>query len=117
VISVPIGVANPWGTLSSLSLLLLLVFFVDATITVWRGGNRRRALFVGGSMIFGAILAWHVPLVIWGVIETPFFLCFAYSGIGCGRLRAGTKIYLAPAACGWLCCSCVRVSGRVSSAI
>ena len=81
IISVPIGVANPWGTLSSLSLLLLLVFFVDATITVWRGGNRRRALVVGGSMIFGAILAWHVPLVIWGVIETPFFLCFAYSGI------------------------------------
>jgi two-component system, LuxR family, sensor kinase FixL len=81
VISVPIGVANPWGTLSSVSLLLLLVFFVDATITVWRRGNRRRALFVGGSMIFGAILAWHVPLVIWGVIEVPFFLCFAYLGI------------------------------------
>ena len=81
VISVPIGVANPWGTLSSVSLLLLLVFFVDATITVWRRGNRRRALFVGGSMIFGAILAFHVPLVIWGIIEVPFFLCFAYSGI------------------------------------
>ncbi|PYI70025.1 MAG: hypothetical protein DMF08_12540, partial [Verrucomicrobia bacterium] len=77
----PIGVANPWATLSSVSLLLLLVFFVDATITVWRRGNRRRALFVGGSMIFGAILAWHVPLVVWGVIEVPFFLCFAYSGI------------------------------------
>jgi len=81
VISVPIGVANPWGMLSSLSLLLLLVFFVDATITVWRRGDRLRALFVGGSMIFGAILAWHVPLVIWGVIEIPFFLGFAYSGI------------------------------------
>src|SRR5437763_9660893 len=81
VISVPIGVANPWATLSSVSLLLLLVFFVDATITVWRRGNRRRALFVGGSMIFGAILAWHVPLVVWVVIEVPFFLCFAYSGI------------------------------------
>ena len=64
-----------------MSLLLLLVFFVDATITVWRRGNRRRALFVGGSMIFGAILAWHVPLVIWGIIQVPFFLCFAYSGI------------------------------------
>ncbi|PYL21188.1 MAG: hypothetical protein DMF44_13630, partial [Verrucomicrobia bacterium] len=81
VILVPIGVANPWATLSSVSLLLLLVFFVDATITVWRRGNRRRALFVGGSMIFGAILAWHVPLVVWGVIEVPFFLCFAYLGI------------------------------------
>jgi two-component system sensor kinase FixL len=81
MISVPIGVANPWGLLSSVSLLLLLIFFVDATITVWRRGDRRRALVIGGSMIFGAILAWHVPLVIWGIIDIPFFLCFAYSGI------------------------------------
>ena len=81
VISVPTGVANPWGLLSSVSLLLLLIFFIDATITVWRRGDRRRALVVGGSMIFGAILAWHVPLVIWGIIDIPFFLCFAYSGI------------------------------------
>ena len=81
IISVPFGIANPWGLLSSVSLLLLLIFFVDATITVWRRNDRRRALFVGGSMIFGAILAWHVPLVIWGIIEVPFFLCFTYSGI------------------------------------
>src|SRR5207249_7940776 len=84
IISVPIGVTNPWGLLSSVSLLWLLVFFVDATITVWRRGDRRRALVVGGSMIFGAILAWHVPLVIWGIIDVPFFLCFAYSGIVAG---------------------------------
>jgi PAS domain S-box-containing protein len=60
---------------------LLLIFFVDATIAVWRRGDRRRASILGGSMIFGAILAWHVPLVIWGIIDVPFFLCFAYSGI------------------------------------
>jgi PAS domain S-box-containing protein len=81
MISMPVGVANPWGLLSSVSLLLVLVFFVDATISVWRRGDRRRALVIGGSMIFGAILAWHVPLVIWGIINVPFFLCFAYSGI------------------------------------
>src|SRR5947207_4860763 len=81
IISVPVGVANPWGLLSSVSLLLLFVFFVDATITLWRRGDRRRALVVGGSMIFGATLAWHVPLVIWGIINVPFFLCFTYSGI------------------------------------
>ena len=81
IISVPVGVANPWGVLSSVSLLLLIIFFIDATITVWRRGKRRRALVVGGAMIFGAILGWHVPLVIWGIIEAPFFLCFAYSGI------------------------------------
>jgi two-component system, LuxR family, sensor kinase FixL len=81
MISMPLGVANPWGLISSVSLLLLLIFFVDATIAVWRRGDRRRALVLGGSMIFGAILAWHVPLVIWGIIDVPFFLCFAYSGI------------------------------------
>src|SRR6059036_2737023 len=79
IISVPIGVANPWGLLSSVSLLLLLIFFVDATITVWRRGDRRRALLVGGSMILGAILASHAPLVIWGLVEVPFFLGFTYT--------------------------------------
>jgi PAS domain S-box-containing protein len=81
IVSVPVGIPNPWGLLSHISLLLLLVFCVDAAITVWRRGDRRRALLVGGSMIFGAILAWHVPLVIWGIIDVPFFLGFTYSGI------------------------------------
>jgi two-component system sensor kinase FixL len=81
IVSVPIGVPNPWGLLSNVSLLLLLIFSVDATITVWRRGDRQRALVIGGSMILGTIVAWHVPLVIWGIINVPFFLSFAYSGI------------------------------------
>jgi PAS domain S-box-containing protein len=81
MVSLPIGVPNPWGLLSQLSLVLLLVFSVDAAITVWRHGDRRRALLIGGSMIFGAILAWHVPLVIWGIIDVPFFLGFTYTAI------------------------------------
>jgi PAS domain S-box-containing protein len=79
--SLPVGVPNPWGILSLISLPLLLIFFVNAMITVWRRGDRRRALIIGVSMIFGTILALHVPLVIWGVIHVPFFLCFAYTGI------------------------------------
>jgi PAS domain S-box-containing protein len=79
--SLPVGVPNPWGILSLISLPLLLIFFVDAMITVWRRGDRRRALIIGGSMMFGTIVALHVPLVIWGVIHVPFFLCFAYTGI------------------------------------
>jgi PAS domain S-box-containing protein len=80
-ISAPVGIPNPWGLLSQISLLLLLIFSIEATITVWRRGDRRRALLVGGSMVFGAILAWHVPMVIWGIIETPFFLAFTYTGV------------------------------------
>jgi signal transduction histidine kinase len=81
MVSLPVGVPNPWGILSFISLLLILTFSVDATITVWRRGDRRRALIIGGSMIFGAVVASHVPLVIAGVIHVPFFLCFAYTGI------------------------------------
>jgi two-component system, LuxR family, sensor kinase FixL len=81
IVSLPIGMPNPWGMLSLASLLLLLIFCIDATVTVWRRGDRRRALIVGGGMIFGTIVAWHVPLVILGVLNVPFFLCFAYSGI------------------------------------
>src|SRR5216117_1758498 len=79
IFSVPVGVPNPWSLISNFSLLLLLIFSVDATITVWRRGDRRRALLVGGSMIFGAILASHAPLVIWGLVEVPFFLGFTYT--------------------------------------
>lgn len=80
-VSVPVGVPSTVGILSQVSLLFLLVFSVDAAITVWRRGDQRRALLIGGSMIFGAILAWHVPLVIWGIIDVPFFLGFTYTAI------------------------------------
>src|SRR5207248_10283959 len=79
IISVPVGIPNPWGLLSQITLLLLLIFSIDATITVWRRDHRRRALLIGGSMALGAILAWHVPMVIWGIIEPPFFLAFTYT--------------------------------------
>jgi PAS domain S-box-containing protein len=81
-VSVPVGVPNPWTLVGQLSLLLLLIFLVDATITVWRRGDRRRALVVGGSAIFFIIFALgESALVIWGVIESPFFVSFPYLGI------------------------------------
>jgi signal transduction histidine kinase len=81
MVSVPVGIPNPWGLLSQVSLLLLLIFSIDATITVWRRSDKRRALLIGGTMVLGVILEWHVPLVIWGIIEVPFFLGFTYTAI------------------------------------
>jgi two-component system sensor kinase FixL len=78
-VTVPIGVPNPVG---QVSILLLLIFFVDATITVWRRGDRRRALVVGGSaIVFITLSLGQSALVIWGVIESPFFISFPYLGI------------------------------------
>src|SRR5947199_8780394 len=81
-VSAPVGVPNPWTLVGMLSVLLLLVFFVDAATTVWRRGDRRRALIVGGSAISFVTLALGMSaLVIWGVIESPFFISFPYLGI------------------------------------
>jgi two-component system sensor kinase FixL len=81
-VSAPIGVPNPWTLVGQLSVVLLLVFFVDATITVWRRGERRRALVVGGSTIcFITLSLGQSALVIWGIVESPFFISFPYLGI------------------------------------
>ena len=80
--SIPLGTPNPWSLLNQATLLLLLVFFIDATITVWRRGDRQRALIVGATIIFfGVIVAAQFALVVWGIIQVPFFASFAYLGI------------------------------------
>ena len=81
-VSAPVGVTNPWILVAQLSSLLLIVFFIDATITVWRQGDRQRALRVGGSLIlFSLIAIGEALLVVWGIIQVPFLVCFAILGL------------------------------------
>ena len=81
-VSVPVGVTNPWILVAQLSLLLLIIFFVDATISTWRRGDRQPALVVGGALIlFSAIAIVQVVLVVWGIIQAPFLACFSYLGL------------------------------------
>jgi len=81
-VSVPVGVTNPWILVAQLSLVLLIVFFVDATVTTWRRGDRQRALVVGGVLIFfSAIAVGQAVLVVWGLIQVPFLACFSYLGL------------------------------------
>ena len=81
-VSIPLDTPSPWSLLNQATLLLLFVFFVDATITVWRRGDRERALIVGGTTaFFGAIMAAQFALVVLGIIQVPFFASFAYLGI------------------------------------
>ena len=81
-VSVPVGVTNPWILVAQLSLFLLVIFFVDATITAWRHGDRQRAVVVGGALIFSSAIAiGEGGLAVWGVIEAPFLACFSYLGL------------------------------------
>jgi two-component system, LuxR family, sensor kinase FixL len=57
LISRPHGVSNPWAILMHLSLLLILIFVVDAAHTVAKRGERRRAWVLGGLLAVGFSLA------------------------------------------------------------
>lgn len=81
-VSVPVGVTNPWTLIGHLSMLLLLVYCVDATVVTWRRGDRRPALIVGGSAAFFVSLSlFQTVLVMWGLIHAPFFYSLAFLGV------------------------------------
>lgn len=81
-ISVALGEQNPWVRVSELSSLLLLLFVVDASITLWRRGDRsdrRRALVVGGSVTFFIFVeAGHSALLEAGLIQSPYLISFSF---------------------------------------
>src|SRR5271157_2121810 len=80
--SVAIGVPNPWMIIGQLSSLALILFVADASVTVWRRGDRRKALLVGGSIVF-FVLAGQAQsmLVFWGIVPAPIMVSLFYLGI------------------------------------
>ncbi len=75
------GVFSGRTRLGQLSSLLLLFYLLDATRSVWRRGERRRAVVVGGStlfFVFGAMA--HTALVMEGVIRSPYLISVFYLG-------------------------------------
>jgi two-component system sensor kinase FixL len=82
-ISIPLGIVpNPWMLVGQLSLLVLVIFIVDAAITVWRRGDRRRAVLVGGSIVFFVLLgAGQAALIVLGKIQPPSTPSLFYLGI------------------------------------
>jgi two-component system, LuxR family, sensor kinase FixL len=81
-VSVAQGVANRCMLVGQLSLLLLVLFVADATVTVWRRGDRRQALAVGGSIVFFTVAGTvQAVLVLWEMVHWPMTASFFYLGI------------------------------------
>src|SRR5581483_2950049 len=76
------GRPNPWMVVGQLSLALLFIFAADASIAVWRRGERHRAITVGGStvlfMLFGTAQS---VFVFWGLIEQPIVATLSFMGL------------------------------------
>ena len=81
-VAVAEGVPNPWMLVGQLGLVLLVIFVADAALTVWRRGDRRQALLVGGSMVFFVVAGTaQVILTLWGIIYEPIMASLFYMGI------------------------------------
>jgi two-component system, LuxR family, sensor kinase FixL len=81
-VSIVDGSPQPWACVGQLSSLLLLIFLVDASRTLWRRGEQRRAIVLVGSMAFFiTAAAVHTALLQAGVIHSPYLISFAFFGI------------------------------------
>src|SRR5438034_1703051 len=81
-VSVAEGVPNPWMLVAQFSLVLLVVFVIDATVTAWRRGDRRHALVIGGSILFFVMVGTVQGVVIgWGIIPMPITVSLFYQGL------------------------------------
>lgn len=76
------GVPNPWMLAGLLGLLALVVFVVDAALVVWRRGDRRLAILVGGSIVFFVLASGtEAVLIIWSNVRWPLTPSLFYLGV------------------------------------
>ncbi len=70
--SIAVGTPSPWIALDELSLALLVIFLVDASIGAWRRGARREALTVGGGLLLFSLAGTIQALLVFtGVLRMP----------------------------------------------
>jgi len=61
---------------------LLVVFVVDATLTIWRRGDERRARLLGSTMVFFTVSSTgQIVLALWGIIPMPFTMSLFFMPI------------------------------------
>ena len=64
------------------SILLILVFVADASLTTWRRGDRRKALMVGSSVEFFLVASLGLSvLVLWAHLQVPIVYSLLYMGL------------------------------------
>jgi signal transduction histidine kinase len=76
------AVPNPWLPAAPLAALMFIVYVIDASVRLWRRGTgegRERALFVGGALVFFAIMASAQPaLVAVQAVKMPFLISLPF---------------------------------------
>lgn len=81
-VSVAEGVPSPWMLVGQFSFILWITFVTDAAVSVWRRGERRRAVMLGGSIVFFALVgSVYAVLTLWGIVDAPVMASLFYMGV------------------------------------
>lgn len=71
----PIGTPRPWTYALGGTALLLVIFVIDASITAWRRGQRRRGAIVGGTVALAVVLSVILSQMHnYGLLSMPYTL-------------------------------------------
>jgi two-component system sensor kinase FixL len=81
-VSVAEGIPNPWMLTGQISLVLFLIYLVDATCTMWRRGERRSMLLLSSTMaFFMATALGQFLLTFWGISPRTVTFSFYFLGV------------------------------------
>ena len=72
VLSYPIGVTNPWLLISHASHFALVMMCIDASLRLWKNGDRRAATVFGTTTVLFALSSLTAVVgVLWGFVAFP----------------------------------------------
>ncbi len=76
------GIPNLWMLLGYSTMVMLLIYVAGASVTAWRRGDRRKALTIGGSVLFFLLLGnVETVLIYWAQLRMPIVLSPLYLGL------------------------------------
>ena len=76
------GVSNPWNVFPYLAVLAQIAFVADASVRLWRSTGDRRAMVVGGAIVFFFLVGGlQAALVETGLLNTPYMISWAYLAV------------------------------------
>ncbi|MBL9145123.1 MAG: PAS domain-containing protein [Verrucomicrobiaceae bacterium] len=78
----PVVTETAWSVVEMIGVLFVIAFVFDASIALWRRGEKRRALIVGGSIIFFFLASrGHAALLDKGLVQTPYLVGLSFLAV------------------------------------
>lgn len=82
LIYLPYGKVNPLSHLANLASLLLIIYVIDAMISLARKGDKRRAYSLGISIVFFMLVAGiQAPLIDFGILSSAYLISLPFIAI------------------------------------